>query len=249
MQSFPLLRDALKACTDSTDSNLPQDQETKGNRMKVYNNKNSKRSISLRGVHEKRNGTIEVKITHKKKKYHLGSYTLRPDAALGYDEAAQFLKDSDWEVNFASESDHLEARNRELNERGFDRATIISVAEIKQKVYDRLTKVSQPKQKSSNFRGVSVQPSGLFRAQITKKKYYGLGSWLLAADCALAYDKAAEVTRGKKTNLNFTSDCVKRRRGASAMLNHFVLCANESSIMWTTSHVNLRPKLQERAKV
>lgn len=152
-----------------------------------------------------------AKLGHNCSTLSLGCYELAADAALAYDEAAKAIKDEDWELNFATKQSYCEARAKELDARGLDINCAEVLLAIESKVEDITAAVSiveAPVSIYSDYFGVNYSQSrSKYESQIVHNdKRYNLGVYTLAADAALAHDKAVELMEGSNPVVNFVTN-------------------------------------------
>ena len=67
-------------------------------------------------TYNKTHAKFQACITHYRKQHYLGRYKLACDAAKAYDQSAKLLKGNGWKINFQSEKEYLEAKEKEFKE-------------------------------------------------------------------------------------------------------------------------------------
>ena len=108
-----------------------------------YSIKASHLSSRYNGVSKSKRRFGAAKFEAKFAKYRLGSYVLEVDAALAYDGAVRGRQVKKYysKINFATEQDYLDAREKELETRGITVDLEETLAYIS-KVKDAISKVT-----------------------------------------------------------------------------------------------------------
>ena len=189
---------------------------------------------SYKGVYRVPSKRFETRFIH----IRLGSYLLQTDAALAYDSAirARGLEEHYNKINFDTKEDYLEAREKELENRGIT-IDLEETLSFMSSYVSKVVEVAESELLSSLFHNYHGSEKGLvltknikslkatsqYNGVYTKKAkaksnheslfqaQFGnkrLGSYPLEIDAALAYDAAIRARRSKKyyTKINFATE-------------------------------------------
>jgi hypothetical protein len=99
-----------------------------------------------------------AQIYGKSKRHGIGYYQLESDAALAYDEAAKLLKGPSSKLNFKTRNDHIEAREREIQQRGF----VLDQSEAYGPVCQRIKEYTERMMAKCNAESPEVSHGALF---------------------------------------------------------------------------------------
>ena len=153
------------------------------------------------GVYCNRDGKYASQVGGGKGIHHyFGRHTLESDAAWAFDEGLEKFR-IERAKNFASVDDYLEARGREMKERGLFDAGPIGVLDVSEAKWMRT-----PKPQKSNYTGVYYYRDGKYQAQVKDNRiHYYFGRYILESDAAWAYDKGLEQHNVERAR-NFASE-------------------------------------------
>ncbi|KAL7466562.1 hypothetical protein ACHAXS_006863, partial [Conticribra weissflogii] len=162
------------------------------------------------GVHHltNRQNPYQTCIHHEAKRYLLGCYRLAADAARAYDEAAKKIRKK---VNFPTDAEYLSEREREMEELGIHidieeaRKTWLKKTELMFAYKPFKQMVPRDCKFIGIFRSDNSSSKLPYQSKVNHKKItISMGSYLLAADAARAFDEAAKLLR--KDRMNFESE-------------------------------------------
>jgi type IV pilus biogenesis protein CpaD/CtpE len=136
---------------------------------------------------------FQARVFHQGHAYSLGYYTVAADAALAYDKAVAALNLDDMlQKHFATFKDYQSARELEIVQRS-DISNAKSAEEMTKEIDEKVAqKCGTEHQGTYKYHGLNWHKHAQkFQARVRHQGYaYSVGYYTVAADAALAYDKA-----------------------------------------------------------